>query len=97
MSAVIDTDGMSAGVARGPFGSRPRRGGFNTPARIALLTELWPSMTPTAEIIAALDALPGKRPVTYIQAAHWAGKLNIRRPQDATRDRVLENWRTRTP
>jgi hypothetical protein len=53
---------------------------YATPARIALIRELWPTAIANHEISARLNALPGP-PVPHGKTlANWAARLGLRRP-----------------
>ena len=53
-----------------------------TPARLALVRELWPTATPTAEIVAKLAALPGLQPVRATHVRRWAQIAHVTRPPE---------------
>jgi len=82
-----------------------------TPARLALVRELWPTLTPTADILEQLAALPGRQPVRASHPRRWAQIVHVARPREiadaeraATRsaNRVVQqadappDWRTDT-
>ena len=53
-----------------------------TPARLALVRELWPTLTPTTEIIARAAALPGLQPVRATHVRRWAQIAHVTRPPE---------------
>jgi hypothetical protein len=80
-----------------------------TPARLALVRELWPTLTPTDVILEQLAALPGRQPVKASHPRRWAQIVHVTRPREiadaeraATRsaNRVVQptdappDWRT---
>jgi len=61
---------------------RNRPPSASTPARIALVRELWPTLTPTTEIIAQMAALPGLQPVRASHVRRWAQIAHVTRPAE---------------
>jgi len=58
---------------------------YRTPERLAIVARDWPSDIPVADILAALNATPGPKPVVIGHIRKWAARAHIARDPDASR------------